>query len=273
MILDGTKMIKTPYMDSRGRCGESGQLYIYENINGTKYLVKHKPLDIANEYVAHRLAMLLGVPTSDAVLILENGKFAVGIEYLDDFQRVNLDDFIGTEQYEDDDIPIFYGGTGAYIATVEVTKLKYSDDDPHLAEVMKYFAFRKIVVMDDNPQAAFSHGNLISFDYSFAFNLTKEVFDALMKDNKKMLELAVGNFKHHLNIEKGYWNSIELFRRPNTDFLFNTYFNLVMAFPDVDYNSLLDEMGQVFPKTVVDFYHSCLHLINKQIKGMIREKL
>ena len=79
MILDGTKMMKTLFQDSRGHSGESGQLYIYEDENGAKYLVKHKPLDVANEYVAHRLAMLLGVPTSDAVLILKNGKFAVGI--------------------------------------------------------------------------------------------------------------------------------------------------------------------------------------------------
>lgn len=70
MILDGTKMMKTRYMDSRGHSGEAGQLYIYKDVDGAKYLVKHKPLDVANEYVAHRLAMLLGVPTSDAVLIL-----------------------------------------------------------------------------------------------------------------------------------------------------------------------------------------------------------
>lgn len=268
MILDGTKMMKTCYKDSRSHSGESGQLYIYEDADGAKYLVKHKPLDVANEYVAHRLAMLLGVPTSDAVLILENGKFAVGIAFEEDFQRVNMDDFFGTETSEDDDLDMGY----PLDSRVQVAKVKYSDDDPHLAEAMNYLAFRHIVVMDDNPQVAFAHGNLISFDYADAFNLTEEMFASLMNDNRSALVNAVGLFKSHLKIDKGYWDSIELLRRPNTNFLLNAYLDPVMNFPDIDFNSLFDELNQAFSRTVVDFYGCCLQLVNMEIEKMIKEE-
>lgn len=174
MILDGAKMKKILYQDSRGHFGESGQLYIYTAPDSKKYLVKHKPLDVANEYISHQIAKLIGVPTSDAVLIKENDNLSVGIEYEADFQRASMNDFYGTEKYEHDDIPIFFGGTATYIKPVEVTKAKYADDDPLLAEAMAYLAFRYLVVMDDNIQVAFAHGNLISFDYAYAFNLTED---------------------------------------------------------------------------------------------------
>lgn len=74
MILNGKKLKCTPFTDSRGHYGESGQLHIAEDIRGTKFLVKSNPADVTNEYVVHRLARSIGVPTSDAVLI-DNGSF------------------------------------------------------------------------------------------------------------------------------------------------------------------------------------------------------
>ena len=67
MILNGKNLKKLPFTDSRGKSGASGTLYIAEGPQGRKYLVKSKPVDVANEYVAHNLAKLIGVPTSDAV--------------------------------------------------------------------------------------------------------------------------------------------------------------------------------------------------------------
>lgn len=150
-------------------------------------------------------------------------------------------------------------------------KSKYPDNDPHLAEAVRYLAFRRIVVMDDNPQTTFAHGHLISFDYGFAFNLTEEMFNALMLGNRKALRLALSNFKSNLNIEKGYWISIELLRRPNTDFLLDAYLDPIMEFPDVDFDPLINELSQAFPKTVVD-YSCCLQLVKKQITEMIEKE-
>lgn len=86
MILNGKYLKRIPYRDSRGTYGTSGQLYIAEDIKGTRFLVKTKSVDAANEYVAHRIAKLIGVQTSDAVLIKENllldGSYISAIEVL-----------------------------------------------------------------------------------------------------------------------------------------------------------------------------------------------
>jgi len=268
MILDGTKMLKTPYKDSRGHHGESGQLYQYEDIGGKKYLVKRKLLDVANEYVSHNIAKIIGVPTSDSVLIRENGEYAVGIQFEEDFQRVSMDDFFGTEKYEDDDLNMGYPP----VSMLQVTEAKYPDDDPHLAEAMKYLAFRHIVVMDDNPQVAFAHGKLISFDYAYAFNLTEELFDSLMNDNRIIIESAIDHFKRHLTILHGYKSSLELLRRPNTEPLFDAYFDSVLNFYNADFNPLFNELRQVFSKIVVDFYRACFQLIKQEIEEMTSEE-
>ena len=272
MILDGAKMKKILYQDSRGHFGEPGQLYIYTAPDSKKYLVKHKPLDVANEYISHQIAKLIGVPTSDAVLIKENDNLSVGIEYEADFQRASMNDFYGTEKYEHDDIPIFFGGTATYIKPVEVTKAKYADDDPLLAEAMAYLAFRYLVVMDDNIQVAFAHGNLISFDYAYAFNLTEESFDGMAHGNELYFKNVVGNLNRYLSILHGYKSSLELLRRPNTDRLFDAYFDPILNFHDTDFSGLFTELRQVFPKMVVDFYAACFQIINQQIAEIIDDQ-
>lgn len=268
MILDGAKMIKTLYKDSRGHHGESGQLYLYEDISGIKYLVKQKPLDVANEYVSHSIARLIGVPTSDSVLIRENGKYAVGIKFEEDFQRVSMDDFFGTEKYEDDDLNMGYPP----VSMLQAAETKYPNDNPHLAEAMKYMAFRHIVVMDDNPQVAFAHDKLISFDYAYSFNLTEDLFDGLMNDSRTTLESVIIQFKRHLAILHGYKSSLELLRRPNTERLFDAYFDPVLNFLNVDFNPLFDELRQVFSITVVDFYDDCFQLIRQEVEEMTSEE-
>lgn len=267
MILDGAKMIKTLYKDSRGHYGESGQLYLYEDISGIKYLVKRKPFDVANEYVSHSIASLIGVPTSDSVLIRENRGYSVGIEFEEDFQRISMDDFFGTEKYEDDDLNMGYPP----VSMLKATEAKYPNDNPHLAEAMKYMAFRHIVVMDDNPQVAFAHGKLISFDYAYSFNLIEDLFDGLMNDNRTTLESVIIQFKRHLAILHGYKSSLELLRRPNTERLFDAYFDPVLNFHDVDFNSLFDELRQAFSITVVDFYGACFQLIKQEVEEMTSE--
>lgn len=268
MILDVAKMIKTLYKDSRGHHGESGQLYLYEDISGIKYLVKRKPLDVANEYVSHSIARLIGIPTSDSVLIRENRGYSVGIEFEEDFQRISMDDFFGTEKYEDDDLNMGYPP----VSMLKATEAKYPDDNPHLAEAMKYMALRHIVVMDDNPQVAFAHGKLISFDYACSFKLTEDLFDGLMSDNRTTLESIIAQFKRHLAILHGYKSSLELLRRPNTERLFDAYFDPVLNFHDVDFNLLFDELKQAFSKTIVDFYGACFQLIKQEVEEITSEE-
>ena len=87
MILNGKKLKYRPFNDPRGKPGTSGQLSIGTDSNRNRYLIKRKPMDVANEYVAHNLAKLIGVPTSPAVLVKDNDSVFVGIAYEKDFKR------------------------------------------------------------------------------------------------------------------------------------------------------------------------------------------
>lgn len=148
MILNGKYLKRIPYRDSRGTYGTSGQLYIAEDIKGTRFLVKTKSVDAANEYVVHRIAKLIGVPTSDAVLIKENNDdVSVGIKYEQDFTRVSMYDFRGSERYKNSEILL----NGEQIKHAPEYKLKYPDDSPFLADLMAYMCFRHLIVLEDNP--------------------------------------------------------------------------------------------------------------------------
>lgn len=182
-----------------------------------------------------------------------------------------MNDFLGTEEYEDDDVLVFYGGTGGYIKSPHVTEAKYPDDNPHLAELIFYLAFRNLVVMEDHTQLAFSHGKLISYDYALSFYLTEELFNDLMRGNRKALPQAVRLFANHLSIEKGYKDAIEILHRPNTDFLIDAYLNPIFAFQEADFNPLFDKLGEAFSSTVVDFYATCFALIKKAIEKLSKE--
>jgi hypothetical protein len=155
---------------------------------------------------------------------------------------------------------------------LQAAEAKYPNDNPHLAEAMKYMAFRHIVVMDDNPQVAFAHDKLISFDYAYSFNLTEDLFDGLMNDNRTTLESVIIQFKRHLAILHGYKSSLELLRRPNTERLFDAYFDPVLNCHDVDFNPLFDELRQAFSITVVDFYGACFQLIKQEVEEMTSEE-
>ncbi len=79
MILNKKDLKRLPFKDSRDHSGTSGKLYIAEAPDKSRYLVKSKPMDVANEYVAHSLAKQIGLPTSDAVLI--KGRSTVSVAW------------------------------------------------------------------------------------------------------------------------------------------------------------------------------------------------
>lgn len=244
MILNGKKLKNTLYHDSRGRHGESGQLHIAESRNGKKYLVKSNPADVTNEYVAHKVAMLIGVPTSDAVLIQTGDLVEVGIAFEPDFKRANLDDFIGDTNYP--------------------------DDSPFLADVMAYFALRDLIVLDDNPQIAFAGGRLISFDYADSFYLSDPVLSTMEITHD--ISLPVHVFKNHLMLFHHYRSVRQVLQRPDTDFLFDAYFNPILNFQDAGNNlqPILDELREVFPPVVPAFYEACFEETRKAIKELYK---
>ncbi len=130
---------KKLYKDNRGESGFSGQLYTLEASDGVKYIVKTQLVDVLNEYVAHNVAKIIDVPTSDAVLIVNKNNVDVGIVYEPDFNSINANVFLGTE------------------------------DSPLLADFMSYMALRNMLLIGDNIQVAIARNRLISFDYAEAF--------------------------------------------------------------------------------------------------------
>jgi len=272
MILNRKDLAFSPYKDSRGKVGMSGRLQIAETSEGKKYLVKSSPVDVANEYVAHKLAKLIGVPTSDAVLI-RNGTRSpkVGIAFEEDFKRVPWDDFLGTEKVktdDDDDLLFFDGRKGEWvnIKSPEITVAKYPDDDPRLAEFMAYLAFRKLIVLEDNVQLAFAGGHLISYDYAESFYITETGFSTILKYNEVAYPVKV--FSEHLFLENGYGYGLNFLHRPNTDFLLDAYLSPMFAFQETDFQPIFDDLDAVFPASVSAFYAACFEVVNKGINRL-----
>ncbi len=271
MILNRKDLQFSPYKDSRGKAGMSGRLQIAETSEGKKYLVKSSPVDVANEYVAHKLAQLIGVPTSDAVLIrYGNRSTKVGIAFEEDFKRVPWSDFLGTEKVkaDEDDVLFFDGRKGGRvdIESPEITVAKYPDDDPLLAELMAYLAFRSLIVLEDNVQLALAGGHLISFDYAESFYITETGFSTILNYNE--FSYPVKLFSNHLFLEHGYRDGLEFLHRPNTDFLLDAYLSPVFAFQEADYQPLFDDLDEVFPPAVSSFYAACFEVVNKKINQL-----
>ncbi len=240
MILTGKKLKNTLFRDSRGHYGESGQLHISEDIRGTRFLVKSKPSDVTNEYVVHRIARLIGVPTSDAVLIETNGFVEVGIIYKRDFRHVSLDDFVGDANYP--------------------------DDSPYLADLMAYLALRDMVAMGDNHQLAFSGKRLISYDYADSFYMHDSLLGAIQMVND--ISLPVSTFANQLILGRGYLSAIRILQRPNTDFLLNAYLDPIVKFQEVDLTQILADLNELYPPVVPAFYMACFDEIRKAYDEM-----
>ena len=263
MILNEKNLKILPFEDSRGESGMSGKLCIAEAPDGTKYLVKSKPADVSNEYVAHKLARLIGVPTSDAVLIESGENIKVGITYESDFKRIPWNDFLGTQEYKEE-ISIFPNGEEH--KTPIPTEAKYPDDDPLLAEFMAYLSFRDFTVMEDIVQLALSGGHLISFDYAGSFNLDDVTFSNLL--NGKGLSRSVGLFANHLHLVNGYRYALKFLHRPESDFLLDAYLAPVFAFQEANFQPIFDELDSVFPPLVSAFYAACFALVKTELSRL-----
>lgn len=253
------------YQDSRGQAGMSGQLQLAKYKDGISYLVKTGDVDIANEYVAHRLAKLIGVPTSDAVLITDKkGLYGVGIVYEPNFQRISMDDFLGTEDYDREEVPMSIGGK-PYVWP-KITVPKYPDDSPLLADVMRYIAFRHMIVLEDVVQLAMNQGRVISFDYAESFRILSTGFVIMLRTGK--VEMALGNFVNYLHLKNSYKNGIEVLRRPDTVFLRAAHDEPFRRFSEVDREPILSDLDEVYPPVVANFYYNCFECIQDKMNEL-----
>lgn len=187
MIYDSSSFSFTPYHDSRGTHGISGPLLLAKDRkSGIQYLVKHTIRnDIGNEYLAHKLAIALNVPTTEAILIGQSPQFnlpyAVGIEYAEDFKRFNADRLIGNTQKDGDGVgtAIMSGDKDAEVPAPP-KEPEYQDSDPFVTTLMRHMAFRYIINLDNNLQFATHDGKLIAFDFADSFTQnTSDMLEAI----------------------------------------------------------------------------------------------
>ena len=237
MILNGKKLKNIPFTDPRGHCGESGQLHISTDTKGRSFLVKSNPADVTNEFVVHRLAQIIGVPTSDAALIDNRGFIEVGIVYEKDFKRASIDDFIGDA--------------------------KYPDDSPYLADFVSFLALRDLVAMGDNHQLAFARNHLISYDYADSFFLSDSTYGVMCLLND--LSIPISAFSNNILIRHELESMLRILQRPKTDFLVDAYCDTLFSFMDADLTPILNDLKAVFPAVVPAFYEACFDIMRDAI--------
>ena len=280
---------KQAFKDNRGEVGSSGQLFTLEDKAGKKYLVKTRFVDVLNEYVAHSLAKIIGVPTLDAVLIKGKANVWVGIEFLSDFTYVGLCDFFGLENYREHNIPLHMNGK--LLEPLKIPELKYSDDSPLLADVMAYCVFRGLIDLWDIEQLAFSRGRIISFDYAESFCLNDVSMKLMLcgvdisddiNDNIKddIIGKVIGKiswpfnaFRNalDLNLNNAYEKYLRLLRRADSDFLRKAYWAPMRKFLEADFSPIINELKTLFFPVISDFYDACFEEIRSRVKKALEE--
>lgn len=258
MTYDSSAFTYTLYHDSRGEPGMSGQLLLATSRDdGTRYLVKHiVDKDIGNEYLAHKLALALDVPTTDAILIGPSKHFilpyAVGIEFIDGFKQFNSDDLIGNaraDKPDEDTVPIL-------IEDKEIKKPalpeipKYRDDDPILLDFMRQIAFKYMIQLNNNLQYSIHNGRLISFDYADSFP-----------------RISVNQLYYWLS--KGDAIVLDIHRK-ESDALLDTYLDPFFAFDDLEeeyIQSLFDEMSKLGIRT--SHYVSYFKMLREAVQHLL----
>ncbi len=244
MIVNGKGLKYWSYKDSRGHIGESGQLYIAKDGNGRSCLVKTQPADVTNEFVAHRLAKLMGVPTSNAFLIDNNGNIEVGITYEKDFKRASVQDL-----------------------------LLLSDENQFLVDFMAYMALMDLLLIDDNLQLAFSHGKLYSFDYAISFCMDDLTYGAMCIVNDH--QLLFDRFRSNFQFGRRCVEAINLLERKSEAgkrILQEAYIDTYVRFLHINPEKLRliwNDLYAVFPPVVADFYRTCIEDRMKALNSMI----
>ena len=240
-----------PYKDSRGSAGESGNLLLGE-LNGKQYLIKHTiASDVTNEFVAHKLALSLGVPTTDAILIKKKKRssrfvenYAVGIEVAEGFQRANLDHFVG------------------------------QDDSPYINDLMRYMAFRRMICLEDNVQLAYSNGRLISFDYAESFNNGEFSYKIMILSGDG--RNAVTSYLNGISsLTSAYKSTIAIMKLNDTKVKCDAFYYPIYKFHEEKnkiQDTVLPDLIEAFPNVITSFYYSCFCYLDGVIEKIIKTK-
>lgn len=244
MIVDGKRLEYCLYKDSRGHYGESGQLFIAKDGKGRFCLVKTKPADVTNEFVAHKVAKLMGVPASNAVLIDNRGNIEVGITYENDFQRASVE------------------------------KLRaLPDEERHLSDFMAYMALKDLLLIDDNHQFAFSHGKLYSFDYAISFCVDDRTFGAMCILND--YHIPSTNFRNNFRFGNYCYKAIDLLECTSDEskkFLQDAYIDTLLRFCHTDpakFQPIWNDLNAAFKPVIADFYRTCIEERMKTLNAML----
>ena len=239
----------TPYQDSRGSAGTSGKLLLAE-FNGKKYLIKHMVAsDVTNEFVAHKLALSIGVPTTDAILIKKKKRgscfvedCAVGIEFAKEFKRANLDHFVG------------------------------QDDSPYIEDIMRYLAFRHMICLDDNVQLAYSNGHILSYDYAESFENGDFSYKFMTYTGNG--SDAVTNYLNRISsMASNYKSSIEIMKLKDTKVMRDAFYSPIYRFHEEKekiQDIVLPDLIEAFPNVIASFYYSCLCYLDDVIGNTIK---
>lgn len=239
----------SPYEDSRGSAGTSGDLLLAK-IKGKQYLIKHTVTsDVTNEFVAHKLALSIDVPTTDAILIKKKNRgscfiqnYAVGIEVAEGFQRANLDHFVG------------------------------QNDSPYINDIMRYMAFRYMICLEDNVQLAYSNGKLISYDYAESFN-NGEISHKFMTITGDGRNAVTGYLNGISSLAFNYKSTIDILKLSDTKETRGAFYSPFYKFheeKDKIQETILPELIEAFPKVIASFYYSCLYYLDEVIEKTIK---
>ena len=239
MIISTDGLDYVPFADPRGLTGTSGQLHLVDVPElGTLLVKSARPADVPKEYVGHKVALAIGVPTSDAFLIRHDGKMEVGMTYERDFTEIEL--------------PSFTSAAG-----------RFPDDSPLFPDLLAYIPFHCMIRVSDYPQLAISGGRLVSFDYGRSFALSDARYDKIISEGDYSLPLE--KFKTKMPAEwVGYGPfTRRLLGRKETDELRKAFYAPVREMRQADFAPVLAELSECFPPAVHDYFKSVLDFIKE----------
>lgn len=213
--------------------GCSGEKYIATDKSGKKYLVKHvNYTDAGNEFLGCWLAEKMGVLAPKAYLLTPNPKFkscAVAIEFWDGLTRI--------------------------------------PDEANLYETAAIFALHTLLENDDSVQMQGLNGHICTYDFADSFavgdidwfgsNVPEAFFAFRLRSYRAFLDFTDFDFSlmannRHLDPDEFNRKAIVAARK-------------ILDIPDEEFTVLFDELSEIYPTVVVEYYADCLSAIQEKV--------
>ena len=225
--------------------GLSGSLLLgTDQQTGKRYIIKHTYAhNAANEYVASWLAEMIGVLTPHAELISHapafSSRYAVAIEFIDDFTALNLD-------------------------TISEGMQK---------DLIGHLVLAILIDTDDRIQMSAANGHIYSYDFSEAFYNSDELLLNILKINEDMgydqIRRKLNGFKERFNYMD--FNVPEFAQKYNIDpqkqksYMIDTA-KRVLEITEDDIYSMSSELENLYPQPYTVYYEECIHHIQEFMK-------